>query len=84
MVWFVLPLIISLMVSLFTYRETIGNKNPYGLIPWLVVSLFWVVRSTGEMIYWLNQQFSELNKNPIGYFTFNHDYPGETYLASKV
>jgi hypothetical protein len=31
----------------------------------LIVSLFWVVRSLGETIYWLNQQFSSLNRNPI-------------------
>ena len=26
---------------------------------WLIFSLFWVVRSFGETIYWFNQQFSE-------------------------
>ena len=30
----------------------------------LVVSVFWVVRSLGETIYWLNQQFSKINRNP--------------------
>jgi len=32
----------------------------------LVVALFWLVRSVGETIYWLNQQFSPLNINPAG------------------
>lgn len=27
-------------------------------------SLFWLVRSAGEAIYWLNQQFSPINRNP--------------------
>jgi len=30
----------------------------------LIFSVFWVVRSFGETIYWLNQQFSDLNRNP--------------------
>ena len=30
----------------------------------LFVSVFWIIRSLGEMIYWLNQQFSPLNRNP--------------------
>jgi hypothetical protein len=30
----------------------------------LLASLFWIVRSLGEVIYWLNQQFSTLNRNP--------------------
>jgi hypothetical protein len=34
----------------------------------LAVSLFWLVRSIGETIYWFNQQFSTLNKNPINRF----------------
>lgn len=31
----------------------------------LITSIFWVVRSYGEVIYWLNQQFSTLKRNPI-------------------
>ena len=31
----------------------------------LIVSVFWVVRSLGETIYWFNQQFSTINRNPI-------------------
>ena len=31
----------------------------------LIVSIFWVVRSLGETIYWFNQQFSTVNRNPI-------------------
>lgn len=30
----------------------------------LFVSVYWVVRSLGETIYWLNQQFSKINRNP--------------------
>ena len=30
----------------------------------LIISVFWVVRSFGEAIYWLNQQFSTINRNP--------------------
>ena len=30
----------------------------------LIISVFWVVRSFGETIYWFNQQFSKINRNP--------------------
>lgn len=30
----------------------------------LLVSVFWVVRSLGETIYWINQQFSPIIRNP--------------------
>ena len=30
----------------------------------LIISVFWVVRSLGETIYWFNQQFSTINRNP--------------------
>lgn len=30
----------------------------------LTVSVFWLVRSFGETIYWFNQQFSKINRNP--------------------
>lgn len=30
----------------------------------LVLSVFWFIRSFGEVIYWLNQQFSNLSRNP--------------------
>ncbi len=35
---------------------------------WLTFSIFFVVRSFGETIYWLNQQFSKVNRNPIQKF----------------
>ncbi len=35
----------------------------------LVTSLFWAVRSWGEAVYWFNQQFSTVNRNPV------KDYP---------
>lgn len=30
----------------------------------LTISVFWVVRSVGETVYWFNQQFSKINRNP--------------------
>jgi hypothetical protein len=30
----------------------------------LITSLFWVVRSFGETIYWFNQQFSSITREP--------------------
>jgi hypothetical protein len=43
----------------------------------LIISLFWVIRSLGEIIYWLNQQFSPIIRNPpknlMGYKFFHND-----------
>ncbi|MBN1169131.1 hypothetical protein JXA63_04545 [Candidatus Woesebacteria bacterium] len=43
----------------------------------LILSLFWVVRSFGETIYWLSQQFSKVNREPpeklCGYKIFQNE-----------
>jgi hypothetical protein len=39
----------------------------------LIISVFWLVRSVGETIYWFNQQFSKINRNPP-----------ENYLIYKI
>lgn len=43
----------------------------------LIVSVFWAVRSLGEVIYWINQQFSALKRNPpeklFGYSFFKNE-----------
>ncbi|HSX08747.1 MAG TPA: hypothetical protein VLF93_01180 [Candidatus Saccharimonadales bacterium] len=43
----------------------------------LIFSVFYLVRSIGETIYWFNQQFSHLERNPphtlIGYRLFKDD-----------
>lgn len=45
----------------------------------LTLSLFWTVRSIGEIIYWLNQQFSPLShKNPPENLVFNKFFPGDS------
>ena len=36
-------------------------KNWY--LFFLIISVFWTIRSFGEIIYWLNQQFSSINRN---------------------
>lgn len=30
----------------------------------LTISVFWLIRSLGETIYWFNQQFSKVDRNP--------------------
>lgn len=35
----------------------------------LFISVFWIIRSFGEIIYWLNEQFAGKNRNPP--FTLN-------------
>lgn len=43
----------------------------------LFICIFWVVRSMGETIYWLNQQFSNITRNPpeklMGYRYFGNE-----------
>lgn len=43
----------------------------------LIISVFWAVRSLGEIIYWINQQFSPIIRNPpetlLGYKLFKND-----------
>jgi hypothetical protein len=36
----------------------------------LILSVFWVVRSLGETIYWLNEQFATKNRNPANTLRF--------------
>lgn len=43
----------------------------------LIASVFWMVRSFGEVLYWINQQFSPIKRNPsntlLGYRWFKND-----------
>lgn len=42
----------------------------------LILSVFWVVRSVGETIYWFNQQFSKVIRHPpeeFPFFKYFHD-----------
>ena len=43
----------------------------------LIISIFWVVRSLGETIYWFNQQFSTIVRSPPNklcfYWLFQND-----------
>lgn len=44
----------------------------------LIVSLFWVVRSQGEVIYWINQQFSPIRRNPPKSLLGHQLFPGDS------
>ncbi|MFA5136182.1 MAG: hypothetical protein WC489_02215 [Patescibacteria group bacterium] len=44
------------------------------------VSYFWVVRSFGEIIYWLNQQFSSKDRNPAKKTLIHTIFPYDSYL----
>lgn len=60
--------IIASLVSLFL-------KNWYLFL--LIVSLFWTIRSMGETIYWLNEQFAGKNRNPPHTLNFHKFFGGE-------
>lgn len=61
--------IISALLSLFL-RDWI--------LFWLIVSIFWSVRSLGEVIYWLNEQFAAKKRNPP------HTLPGYLLVKSEA
>lgn len=35
------------------------------LMAWIIISLFWTLRSLGEMIYWFNEQFAINKRNKV-------------------
>lgn len=43
----------------------------------LTISVYWLIRSLGETIYWIAQQFSNIKRNPpeklMGYSIFQND-----------
>ena len=41
-------------------------------------SVFWVVRSLGETIYWFCQQFSKINRNPVENFWMHKIFEGDS------
>src|SRR5581483_12281010 len=43
----------------------------------LVISLFWVIRSFGEVLYWLLEQFAGKNRNPPHTLRFHKLFPGD-------
>lgn len=48
-------------------------------------SLFWLVRAVGETIYWLNQQFSSINRNPPEKLLGHTWFPGDSiWFAYQV
>ncbi len=47
----------------------------YQLFP-IFLSLFWLVRSAGETIYWLNQQFSTKTLDPPSTLFLSKYFPG--------
>lgn len=44
----------------------------------LILAIFWFLRSLGEVIYWLNQQFSKINRNPPEKFWLSKIFPYES------
>lgn len=51
----------------------------------VLYALFWVVRSFGEVIYWLLQQFSSEVKDPPETVPFSNIFPGKSvWFAMQV
>ena len=43
----------------------------------LIISIFWAIRSLGETIYWLNEQFAGKNRNPPHTLNFHKLIEGD-------
>lgn len=58
----------------------IGGVLLFGdwLLFWLIMAVFWVVRSFGEIIYWLNEQFAVNHRNPPEKFWIYRFFPNES------
>lgn len=51
----------------------------------LTLSIFWLVRSIGETIYWFNQQFSQRNRNPAHTLWVSRIFPGDSsWVAMQI
>ena len=48
------------------------------LLFWLIYAVFWIVRSFGEINYWLNEQFASEHRNPPKKFWFYKFFPNES------
>lgn len=45
---------------------------------WLIYTIFWLIRSLGEVIYWLLQQFSPITRDPPRNLWLSKISPGES------
>lgn len=51
----------------------------------LIISLFWVVRSAGEVIYWMLQQFATKKRDEPETVRWHSLFPGESvWIAQQV
>ncbi|HVZ67281.1 MAG TPA: hypothetical protein VG917_03395 [Patescibacteria group bacterium] len=51
----------------------------------LTQSIFWLIRSIGETIYWFNEQFAVKNRNPVHTLWHSKIFPGSSsYIASQI
>ena len=48
-------------------------------------SIFWLIRSIGETIYWFNQQFAMKNRNPAHTLFISKIFPGDSvWVAMQI
>ena len=51
----------------------------------ITVSVFWLIRSIGEAIYWFNQQFSTRDRNPYHTLWASKIFPGDSvWVAMQI
>ena len=51
----------------------------------LTQSIFWLIRSIGETIYWFNEQFAVKNRNPVHTLWISKYFPGDSaWVAMQI
>ena len=55
------------------------------LLFFTALSIFWLVRSVGETVYWLNEQFAATKRNKPETLWHSRIFPGtSSYIASQI
>lgn len=68
---------------------TLVSTTVFFLQDWILflmtLSVFWLIRSIGETIYWFNQQFAERNRNPFHTLWISKIFPGDSsWVALQI
>jgi hypothetical protein len=76
--------IVTLIILLASYYRLLVDGSGWKLFL-LIYSLFWLVRSIGETIYWIFEQFAVEKRNPPHTLWHSKIFPGDSaHVASQI
>jgi len=74
---------LCLLIISWFYSPPVDGGN--WLLSLTIYSIFWLVRSIGEVIYWINEQFAVNKRNKPETLWHSKIFPGTSaYVASQV